>query len=272
MKKQLGLIIEPQDLAAVMGDPELLIVDICSPQNWVRNHVHGAVHVSPAELVSGVPPATGKLPGVERLQAMLGRIGYTPQKHIVVYDDEGGGWAGRFIWTLDVIGHKHYSYLNGGLHAWYKEQHAVDAEVIEVEPTHVEITLDSSVIAELDTVKAALGNANIKIWDARSAEEYAGAKSSSARAGHIPGAVNLDWLDTMDHARNFRLLPLEILQQKLSKLGINPGNEIITHCQTHHRSGLTYLAAKALGYKVRAYHGSWGEWGNLYDTPIEMLA
>jgi thiosulfate/3-mercaptopyruvate sulfurtransferase len=58
----------------------------------------------------------------------------------------------------------------------------------------------------------------------------------------------------------------------LSKIGINPGNEIITHCQTHHRSGLTYLAAKALGYKVKGYHGSWGEWGNLYDTPVEMLA
>src|SRR5688500_20278739 len=89
MKKQLVLIIEPQDLEAVMGDSDLLIVDICSPQNWVQNHIHGAVHVSPGELVSGIPPATGKLPDVERLQAMLGRIGYTPQKHIVVYDEIG---------------------------------------------------------------------------------------------------------------------------------------------------------------------------------------
>lgn len=272
MKKPPELIIEPQDLEAMLGDPDLLIVDVCSPQNWVRTHIPGAVHVNPGELVSGVPPATGKLPEVERLQAMLSRIGYTPQKYIVVYDDEGGGWAGRFIWTLDVIGHKQYSYLNGGLHAWYKENHPVDAEIADVQPTQVDIRLDNSVIAELDTVKAALGNPNVKIWDARSAEEYAGMKSSSARAGHIPGAVNLDWLDIMDRTRNLRLLPLDALQQKLSKVGINPGNEIITHCQTHHRSGLTYLAAKALGYDVKAYHGSWGEWGNLYDTPIEMLA
>jgi thiosulfate/3-mercaptopyruvate sulfurtransferase len=73
----------------------------------------------------------------------------------------------------------------------------------------------------------------------------------------------------MDKERNLRLLPLAELQSKLSSLGIKPGNKIITHCQTHHRSGLSYLIAKALGYEVLAYDGSWAEWGNDSDTPIE---
>jgi thiosulfate/3-mercaptopyruvate sulfurtransferase len=212
------------------------------------------------------------LPPLGQLQALFSRIGYAPDRHIVAYDDEGGGWAGRFIWTLDAIGHTRTSYLNGGLHAWYREQHPVTAEVAPVEHTNAHIALDDSVIADLDTVRATLGKPDIKIWDARSREEYLGLRVTALRNGHIPGAVNLDWLEVMDPARNLRLLPLDVLRQKLADIGIHPGHTIITHCQSHHRSGLTYLVAKALGYPVKAYHGSWSEWGNRDDTPIESMA
>jgi thiosulfate/3-mercaptopyruvate sulfurtransferase len=203
---------------------------------------------------------------------LFARIGYTPQKHIVAYDDEGGGWAGRFLWTLEIIGHKHYSYLNGGVHAWYREQHPVTADVTNVEPTAVNIALDDSAIADIDTVRAALGVPAIKILDARSREEYLGLRTSSLRAGHIPGAVNLDWIDLMDRTRNLRLLPEAELRKKFTDLGIQPGHTIITHCQSHHRSGLTWLVAKALGFPAKAYHASWGEWGNRDDTPVEAIA
>jgi thiosulfate/3-mercaptopyruvate sulfurtransferase len=266
------LILEPAALEAMLGTPDLLVIDLCQPQNWRAAHVPGAIHVDPSELVSGMPPASGSLPPLARLRALFARIGYTPDKHVVAYDDEGGGWAGRFLWTLDVIGHKRYSYLNGGLYAWYHEQHPVTTEVVAPTPTNVEITLDTTALADLDTVRAALGNPNITIWDARSREEYLGLRSSSLRAGHIPGAVNLDWLDVMDRSRNLRLLPEAELRRKLADLGIKPGQAIITHCQSHHRSGLTWLVAKALGHPAQGYHGSWGEWGNRDDTPVESMA
>jgi len=265
----LDLIIEASELEAKLNNPELLIVDISQGQTYAQVHVPGAIHINPSELICGIPPAVGKLPTLEKLKALFARIGYSSKKHIIVYDDEGGGWAGRFIWTLDVIGHSAYSYLNGGIHAWLKEGHPISKDIPQLSPSSPDISINHDVIASMEDVLSSLNDDNTKIWDARSAEEYAGSKVTAQRNGHIPGAVNLDWLHTMDKERNLRLLPLAELQSKLSSLGIKPGNKIITHCQTHHRSGLSYLIAKALGYEVLAYDGSWAEWGNDSDTPIE---
>ncbi len=190
-------------------------------------------------------------------------------QHIVVYDDEGGGWAGRFIWTLDVIGHTNYSYLNGGIHAWLKAGLPLENTPNQPEPTDVTLSINDEVIASREYIEASLDNPGVVIWDARSPEEYRGERVFAMRGGHIPGAVNYEWTRAMDPARHYRIR--EGVQEELEALGINKDKEIITHCQSHHRSGFTYLVAKTLGYKnVRAYDGSWSEWGNLPDTPIEV--
>ena len=262
-------ILEPAELAAQLTHaPVPLLVHVATAEAYAAGHIDGAVHVAPGELVSGIKPATGTLPDAQRLQHLLERIGYRPDACIVAYDDEGGGWAGRFIWTLDVVGHTNWRYLNGGIHAWVGAGLPLQRAPVTPAPTRVSIEIDRGPIAETQDILDHLGDTAVTIWDCRSRDEFDGRRVAAARGGHIPGAVHLDWLDLMDPARDLRLrTDLEAL---LRTHGISRDNELIVHCQTHHRSGLAYLVARALGFpNVRGYHGSWSEWGNRADTPIE---
>lgn len=106
--------------------------------------------------------------------------------------------------------------------------------------------------------------------DTRSPLEYSGQKRLAERGGHIPGAVNFDGINAMDPQNNLRLKPADVLQQPLAGLGITQDKEAIVYCQTHHRSAHTYMVLKSLGFtKIKGYPGSWSEWGNQRDTPIE---
>ena len=249
------------------GSPKWLVVQVTSPGVYASGHVPGSVHVAPADLVSGIPPATGRLPDSDSLTALFRRIGYTHGTEVVTLDDEGGGWAGRLAWTLDIIGNRNWRYLDGGLNAWAAAGLPIDRQPVRVAPSNVEITIDTAPIAEAEDILDRLEDDDLVIWDCRSAAEFAGYRRAALRAGHVPGAVNVDWLDLMDPARNLCLV--EDLETLLSEHGIVSERDVITHCQTHHRSGLTYMAARLLGFpRIRAYHGSWSEWGNRRDTPV----
>jgi len=263
----LPLLIEPGDLAG-RAPPDLLLVHVAEPAAYEHAHLPGALLVTPRDLVDGRPPAPGRLPDEARLSALFSSLGYRPELHIVVYDDEGGGWAGRFIWTLDVIGHRRWSYLDGGIHAWLAAGLPVEGGPGPSPPScRVSVTIDSAPIATFEEVRAAIGDGSQVIWDVRSAEEYRGERSGSRRAGHIPSAVHLDWMRLKDPSRQLRLVA--DLQELLAEHGILPGKRVITHCQSHHRSGLSYLVGRLLGFPhIRAYDGSWAEWGNRDDTPV----
>jgi thiosulfate sulfurtransferase (EC 2.8.1.1) len=253
---------EPTDKIA-----QVCVVDICSEQSYMAGHVPGAVHLPAQALISGKPPAPGKLPEIAQLQKVFGYLGLTPETHFVVYDDEGGGWAGRFIWTLDTIGHTRYSYLNGGLLAWREGGFEIEQSENNAQVTTPELTIHTQAIAEIPDILANLSSTDFCIWDARSPEEYRGDRVLATKGGHIPGAINCEWTSLMDPDNGFRIR--SDAEQRLGMLGIRKGQRIVTHCQTHHRSGFTYMVGKLLGFDIRAYHGSWAEWGNHPDTPVE---
>lgn len=275
-------VIEPETLvewiASEVDKDRLLIVDLGQAQLYDRLHIPGAVHLPFGALTSGIKPATGKLPPLAQLAEVLASIGYSSDKEIIAYDDEGGGWAGRFIWILDLLGHRRAAYLNGGIHYWLHKKLPVEkgreakaqasrqagAVVPELSLARPEVSVTKEDILER------LGSDSTMIWDTRSPEEFSGHRCFAQRGGHIPGAVNYEWTQAMDRQNGLRLRPLEEVRAELAALGLTEEKEIITHCQTHHRSGFSYLLGKILGFQqIKAYPGSWSEWGNDLEVPIE---
>ncbi|MCG8315971.1 MAG: sulfurtransferase [Pseudomonadales bacterium] len=267
---ELPLLLEPEELAPVLGHPELLILDFTNPDIYSRAHVPGAIFVPYQHTVRGTPPTPGALPGEDHLSQLMSAIGLTPDKWVVVYDDEGGGWAGRFIWLLDAIGHCKYSYLNGGIHGWLAAQQTVSQEPVEPNPSQYSVTVnEASASVDKNYLLANFDRDDLVIWDARSPQEYDGTRVNAQKGGHIPGAKNYEWTRAMDRERALKIRDQDTLISELAALGITKDKEVITHCQTHHRSGFTYLLGKVLGFQnIKSYPGSWSEWGNDPNTPV----
>ena len=266
-----SILIEPEALQAMLADAQLLVVDLSKAATYAQLHIPGAMHMEYSILNSGTQPAPGLLPPEERLAQIAGLLKLDKMSRIVAYDDEGSGRAARLAWTLHYLGYESVQVLNGGLHAWNNEGHPVDNQPVlpDVAATLVLASRNPSVLADHTYILRHLDDESVALLDARTPEEYAGTKVRAARGGHIPGAVNLNWLDTIDNNRNLRLKSPDILNDALGTLGIRPEQEVITYCQSHHRSAHAWLMLKSLGFpRVRGYAGSWSEWGNHPDTPV----
>ncbi|WP_221800772.1 sulfurtransferase [Oceanobacter mangrovi] len=265
----LPLLLEPEALAQLLPLDNVLIIDQSKYEGFLQQHVPGAVWLDFKRLQLGVKPTPGALPSLQQLSDVFSELGLTPDTHVIAYDDEGGGWAGRLIWALDMIGHSNYSYLNGGILAWVQAGLPTEAGAVSVEPSDYQVTeLQAGFSLSKEEILQRLGQPGFLVWDARSAAEYTGDKVVSERGGHIPGAVNYEWTLGMDAANGLRIKNLDEFRCLLNDMGVTADKEIATHCQTHHRSGYTYLVGKILGLNIKAYPGSWADWGNDPQTPV----
>jgi len=275
MTNTLPLVIEPEALQAIQKDKNILIADLTTVKQYQQAHIPDAVFIDYGHIVGMNQPYTGLLPDPTQFEHIINSLGITPDTHIIAYDEEGGGKAARLIWTLHAMGHNKASMLNGGLIAWYREKFPLsnDPAISQPNATDQHYKVDFSlqpVVADTDYIKAHLDKNDVGLLDARSIDEYMGQAKYAQKSGRIPGAKHFEWTRAMDESANYRLLAKDTLQPMLDELGLSQDKEIIVYCQSHHRSALSYLMLKYLGYeKVRGYPGSWSEWGNRTDTPVE---
>jgi thiosulfate/3-mercaptopyruvate sulfurtransferase len=267
----LPLLVEADVLQGHLDNPRLLIVDLGKAEAYARGHVPGAVFLDYAHIVRMAKPVGGLLPDEAQLSVVLSNIGLTPETHVVAYDDEGGGKAARLLWTLEACGHEHYSLLNGGLHVWVNEGHPLDQEVRTPRPSEYEAQVQPNreAVVGRQFILEHLNDPEVALLDARSPAEYNGEKCYAARGGHIPGAINIEWTEFMDQSHNLRIKAIAELRNMLEEKGFSPDKIVVAYCQTHHRSAHTWFVLKYLGYNARGYEGSWSDWGNQPDTPIE---
>lgn len=267
---EIALILEPEALLPLLDQPNILLVDLSQGDSYVKQHLPGAVFLDYNWVVDSDNPRVGLLPDTTRLSHLLSAYGIAEDTHVIAYDDEGGGRACRFLYTLDCVGHEHFSLLNGGLYAWLHEARETEQSIRFPQPVSRTASLNSDPIADKQFILEHLQDDSVTIVDTRSPQEYMGTKLFAARGGHIPGAIHYEWTRAMDEHRKLRLKPADELMQTLQQEGIRPDNTIVCHCHSHHRSAHTYIMLKSLGFKhVKGYPGSWSDWGNDPTTPVE---
>ncbi|MDO6804697.1 rhodanese-like domain-containing protein, partial [Wenyingzhuangia sp. 1_MG-2023] len=135
----LPLLLEAQTLAEQLPLNNVLIIDQSKLDSYLQHHIPGAVHLDFKRLQLGIAPTPGALPSLPQLSEVFSALGLTPDTHVIAYDDEGGGWAGRLIWVLDMIGHRHYSYLNGGIKAWLQDGLPTEAGNVTPVPSSYQV-------------------------------------------------------------------------------------------------------------------------------------
>jgi thiosulfate/3-mercaptopyruvate sulfurtransferase len=267
-----GLLIEAEELVPFLGNEKLRIVDLSRRSVYDQLHIPHAIHVQPKQLVRQEEQASGLLPDVEGLQALIEYLNISPDHHVIAYDDEGGGWAGRLIWNLHCLGFENTSLLNGGIHAWLAAGLPTSSEVEKPAPVAHLVEINQANIEKYRIEYADLlekvQNNNIQLWDCRTEDEYTGLRLAARRGGHIPNARHFEWSTALNRENHLKLHPLQRTQQRLEQLGFNLKQPVVVYCQSHHRSGLAYILGRLLGWKIRAYDGAWSEWGNRLDSPI----
>jgi thiosulfate/3-mercaptopyruvate sulfurtransferase len=261
------LLITPEALRARLEDPSVCIVDTRPTHEYAAGHIPGAVHADLYISLNDTREAPFRA-FMATLAYVLENRGVDTDKTIVFYENEAGMRAARGFWICEYFGGRDVHVLDGGLRAW-KE---TGGPVTTACPPPPKGKFQGTPVPErhigADEIRGVLGRADCAVLDTRTDDEYYGRVARAARAGAIPGAIHIEWTHNLDAKGAFK--PADALRAMYEKAGITPDRQVVCYCQGGYRSAHAYLALRLLGYPtVRNYIGSWREWGDRADLPIE---
>lgn len=257
------LLISGRDLSRRLNEPGIRILDVRPVEKYGTGHIPGAFNLTTAEITRSLNGIPGMLAPVRVVERALGERGIRPGTLVVIYDDIGGIAATRLFWALDYLGRPGVSILQGGFSLWQQEGRPTSRDVPKATIARFRGEPRPDRLADRSWVQARLKDRSVVIVDARSAEEFSGAVAgrSVKRPGHIPGAVNVDWILNLTQTEPRRFRPSRELTRLYRQAGATPEKEIVVYCHTGARASHAYFALRLLGYpRVRLYDGSYVEW------------
>jgi thiosulfate/3-mercaptopyruvate sulfurtransferase len=263
------VLVTPSALAAELAGPSPpLLIDARPAEEFARGQIDPAVHLD----LWGVSLIDTSEAPLKAFMWMIGHLfslrGVTPERPVVVYEETSGLRAARVFWFLEYLGHPSVRVLDGGTAAWRLQGLGLSTDPAAPVASTWHGTANPDRIATWQDVLSRLGRDETVIVDTRSEDEYRARLVRARRGGAIPGAVHLEWTENLTPEGRYK--SADDLRAMYAPRGVTPDREVVTYCQGGYRAAHTYLALRVLGYPtLRNYTGSWKEWGDREDLPIE---
>ncbi|HEX7310031.1 MAG TPA: sulfurtransferase [Gaiellaceae bacterium] len=250
-----------------------------NPDLYDEGHISGAIRLHWRDDLQD--PVERDLIERADFEQLMGRLGVSNDTTVVLYGDRNNWFAAYAYWYLSIYGHKDVRILDGGRQKWIDEDRELTTEAPSRSATTYAATdRDASIRTFRDDVLGGLGDSARALVDVRSPQEYSGEliappgyeQEGAQRGGHIPTAQSIPWASAVRDDGTFK--SADELKELYGVKGVTPDKKVTAYCRIGERSAHTWFVLRELlGYEdVRNYDGSWTEWGNLVDVPIEKGA